>query len=205
MMKILPVCVITLLIALNSAGQAPPGPPKIVIGANHNCIYKKKYSLEERLKMFQFEEGDTVKLVSFLYMSRNLPVSGNNVIKEKLKETKVLSYAETATLTDILYNNFIIKSSGIGRLEMCFTPRNAILVFTKDGKLKNVILICFHCNRFESSHKDLDLGETCDQKMAMVRGFFVSKGVYFGTDMKVYSYPGESLIDDVPAPPSNNN
>jgi hypothetical protein len=202
-MKRVLICAVSLLIAWNAASQKHPGPPEIVKGANENCIFKKKYSLEERFRMLKVEEDDTVKLVSFLYKRRDYPVSRDGVIANRLIETKVLSKAETNTLTNILYNNFIIKSSGISLMDQCFYPRNAIIVLSREGRVKHYILICFHCSNYETYMEKVDLGDDCNQKMAMIRGFFVSKGIYFGTDMNIDSYPGEKFTDDVQVPPGN--
>ena len=68
---------------------------------------------------------------------------------------------------------------------MCFYPRNAILFIDKTGKLREYLLLCFHCYRYESSSDNIMLWDPCNQKIEMIRRFFVSAGIKYGPDLKM--------------------
>ena len=179
--------------------------PKVPKGADDRCVYRPKYSPAKRLQFYPFNIADTIKLISFRHHLKNYPVSRDSVVKDSLLEVKVLQPQEVNQLTDILYNNFYKKFSGIGVLAQCFTPRNAILFIDKTGKLKESILICFHCNRYEVWSGTYNVfGNECDEKMEMIRKFFITQGVIFGTDRDVDSYPGETNKEEGIAAPMNN-
>lgn len=121
---------------------------------------------------YPFNISDTVKLVSFRYHNNN-------------------------QFTDVLYNN-VTKNFGksnaihIGSVSQCFDPRNAVLFIDKTGKLKAYVLICFHCRRFlQNPEKPGWNWDFCDQKFEMIRQFFISTGIRYGTDLSVNEFPGE--------------
>jgi hypothetical protein len=171
--------------------QSPTGvPPKG--GFDDNCVYRNKYTESERLKFYPFNVADTIKLISFRYHDNNYPVNKEYIATDSLVEEKTLSKEEVALLTDILYNNVPKRPDNSHSFLDCFEPRNAVLFIDKSGKLKEYMLICFHCRRFESSSSE-KFGEwdTCNQKSEMIRKLFVSAGVKFGTDLSISNYPGE--------------
>ena len=170
---------------------------KEVKGADDNCVYLPKYSPSKRRNFYPFNDADTIKLVSFRHHEDNYPIKGNAITSDSLFEQKVLAKQEIDELTDILYNNFYKKASGIGSLTQCFAPRNAIIFIDKFGKAKETIFICFHCSRYEAmSQKYGLLGADCDQKMKMLMNFFIRQKLLFGTNRSVGSYPGETFKDD---------
>jgi hypothetical protein len=65
----------------------------------------------------------------------------------------------------------------------------------KFGRLKEYILICFHCDRHEESSGKINYGDECIQKIEKLREFFVSRGLKFGTDTAIDAYPGENFQD----------
>ena len=174
--------------------QSQPGPPpyKPKGGVDENCIYRNKYTETERLKFYPFNVSDTIKLISFRYHNNNYPINKDHITIDSLVEEKTLSKEEVARLTDILYNNVPRRPGNIHAILECFEPRNAVLFIDKSGKLKEYMLICFHCRRFESSSSE-KFGEwdICNQKSEMIRKFFVSAGMKFGTDLSISEYPGE--------------
>jgi hypothetical protein len=164
---------------------------------DENCYYNLKYDVSKRLSFYPFSVADSVVLVSFRHQLDNYPIKGDRIVADSLIQRKHLSNAAIEELTDILYNNFYIKHSNIGSVSQCFFPRNAVLFYGKRNRLKESILICFHCTRYESSSGKYKLfGDDCDQKMELIRGFFIRQGVAFGTDTEVDSYPGETFKDE---------
>jgi len=157
-----------------------------------SCVYKAKHSSTQRSQFYPFNISDTIKLVSFRYHRHNYPIKGDTLLIDSLTEIKALTKSEIINLTDILYNNFHKKRPNYGSLPQCFFPRNAILFYDKSGQLKESILLCFHCDRHQESSNNVNFGSDCTQKMEMLRQFFVSSGLKFGTDKTIEFYPGEN-------------
>ena len=178
-------------------GQEPPTSipvPEKIKGVDENCYYKEKYSAAKRRSFYPFSVSDSIVLVSFRHHYEDYPVKGSSVIIDSLIEIRHLNTQEVDHFTDILYNNFYIKPDNIGVLMQCYAPRNAILFFGKNGMLKESIVICFHCSRYEPSSGRYGLfGDDCDQKLDKIRAFFLAMDVKFGTDKRIEAYPGETF------------
>ena len=185
-----------LLIALLIVSQmavAQKSKPVSETEGDLSCSYKKVYSNTQRLQFYPFSISDSVKLVSFKYHVKNIPVIKDNVIVDSLIEIKSLTKEDILKLTDIFYNNFFKYSTTIAVASLCYTPRNAILFYDKSGKLIESIVICFHCDNFTVSSDKIKLGDDCTEKMEKLRKFFVSKKIEIGPDRDIYSYPGETF------------
>jgi hypothetical protein len=143
--------------------------------------------------------SDTIILVSFRYHKNNYPINQHHISFDSIIEKRVLNKAEIGQLTDILYNNVAKKHGNIGSVNMCFFPRNAIpwsgiytiLFIDKTGQLREYVLLCFHCDRYEPSSDGIWLWDPCNQKLEMIHRFFISAGIKFGTDRSIQEYPGE--------------
>jgi hypothetical protein len=160
-----------------------------------NCYYKSKYSADERNKFYPFNSADIIKLVSFRYHKNNYPIGKNGLAIDSLIESKTLTNEDISNLTDILFNNFYKRQPNYGVVTQCFFPRNAIIFLDKFGNLTDYILLCFHCNRHQEGSDSVKYGDECEQKVELLRDFFISKGIMFGTDAKIESYPGEDFDD----------
>lgn len=178
--------------------QSPLGAhPKKPKGLDENCIYSGEYTQEQRMKLYPFSIADTVKLVSFRYHDNSCPVKNDSVIIDSLIEQVLLTKSQINQFTDILYNNTVKnygdpKAVHIASINECNLPRNAILFIDKIGKLRAYVLICFHCKRFEPSlEQESWYGSFCDQKFEMIRQFFISTRISYGTDLTINEYPGE--------------
>jgi len=189
---------LTVVLVKTSHGQSSPGTHlKKSKGLDENCMYVGKYSLEERLKIYPFSIADTVKLVSFRFHDNSCPVKKDSVNADSLIEEVLLTKTQINNFTDILYNNTIENYGDPGTIHIasvneCNFPRNAILFIDKSGKLRAYVLICFHCRRFvPSSEQESWYGAFCDQKFELIRQFFISTGIRFGTDLSINEYPGE--------------
>jgi hypothetical protein len=175
---------LTILVVIRPVyGQSPPGAiindPK---GVDESCIYKRKYSEAVRLKFYPFNISDKIMLVSFRNDENKYPIGQHHVSYDSLLENRVLSKAEIGQLTDILYNNVAKNHGNIGYLNMCFEPHNAILFVDKTGRLREYLLICFLCDRYVASSYHIKLWDPCNQKIEMIRSFFVSAGIKYGTN-----------------------
>jgi hypothetical protein len=179
--------VIVSQVAAQKIKQAKPLISKEPLG----CTYAPQYSVSERSRFYPFNITDAIKLVSFRYHRNNYPIKVNSVLVDSLIESKTLTKGETNSLTDILYNNFYHQRPGYGMLGECFLPRNAILFYDRVGRLKEYIIICFHCGNYERSSNKVRFGDNCTEKVEKLRQFYIAKGVKFGTDRSVSLYPGE--------------
>lgn len=201
-MKYIVLISTTLFISLIVVGQKKATeriPPKVQTkkqlateGKNHECIRKLNTSFSTRLKNYPFNTTSQVKLVSFLQKFDNvnaadeiryteLPKFNDTICYSKLHEIKNLSVTEIDTLTDILYNigfrGPTIRESEIG----CYEPRNAILFIDKNGQTFEYIEICFQCEKATVSSDKINIGEICNQKFNLIKKFFKSKGIKYGT------------------------
>jgi hypothetical protein len=201
-MKYVFLIFITLFINLIVVGQkkaTAAAPPKVqtkrqleLEEKNHECIRKQATSFSVRLKNYPFNTTSQVKLVSFLQKLDNdnaddenkyteLPKLNDTICYSKLHEIKNLSITEIDTLTDILYNTGFrgptIRESEIG----CYEPRNAILFIDKNGQTFEYIEICFQCEKVTVSSDRITIGEICNQKFSLIKRFFKSKGIKYGT------------------------
>ena len=176
----------------NMKAQTNPKKGEETFNGELNCNYKMKYTAAQRRQFYPFKIAATVKLISFRYHRHHYPVNENELQNDSLIELKTLTTSETDSLTDILYNNFYRKMPDNGYLTQCFFPRNAILFFDEAGQLKESVLLCFHCNRYEASSDKIDMGNNCTQKMEKLRQFFIAMDVKFGTDRLINIYPGEA-------------
>ena len=186
-------------------GQVPrlanPGDKKPKHGYDSDCVHRNTYTQNQLLDHFPFKVADTIKLVSFRYHNNNYPVRKNHITSDSLIEQLVLSKSEVIQLADLIYNVGLKKYTGIGSVNQCFFPRNAVLFIDKTGKLQAYALICFHCRRVENYADDMSSWDDCDQKVDMINKFFISAGIKFGTDPTKENYPGEGCDDCVTPPP----
>lgn len=160
---------------------------------NLDCFYKKVYSATQRNEFYPFAASDSIELVSFRYHFKNIPVRKDSIVVDSILEKKYLTKQDIMKLTDILYNNFFKARPNYGVTSQCYSPRNAILFYNKSGKLIASIVICFHCDNYVASSDKVMMGDDCAEKMRKLRVFFIFKGMKYGTDSKIYSYPGETF------------
>lgn len=190
MNKILPLLLLTSYIV---RGQIPDQKD---FAHDDNCAYRTRHTEEERRMFYPFNIASTVKLVSFRYHKNDYPISEHGIVKDSLVEQQALNHDQVIALTDILFNvgKIFPDTTGthIGGVNMCFSPRNAVLFIDGSGKLIGYVLICFHCNRIELSSFELKGWDDCNQKVEMIRQFFVQSGIKFGTNRFVDLYPGEA-------------
>lgn len=156
---------------------------------NHNCIKKNATSFTTRLKKYPFNLSSQVQLVSFKRDTINskqgdirdsLPRMNDTICYSKLYEVKNLTLVQVDQLTDILYNYGYSGPIHIGYSSNCYIPRNAILFLDNNGKVIEYIEICFECSETRQSSSKISLGDMCEQKMEMLKGFFKKVGVEYG-------------------------
>jgi hypothetical protein len=181
---------------INNMAKNPPGiPTKKELDEerrNHNCIRRYKKTFSTRLKNYPFNKASQIRLISYLAqpvskdnpdrLSRSgIPIENDTICYSKLEEIKNLTLKQIDTLTDILFN---IGFRGVTyTLEQinCYEPRNGILFLNPDNITFEYIEVCFGCNKTKQSSDRIELGELCEQKFDILKKFFLSAGIKYGT------------------------
>lgn len=158
----------------------------------------KVYALTpaERSKKYPFSKASTIQLVSFKnnstdelnYDRDSLPRMNDTVCYSKLFEIITLRSSQIDILTDLLYNygrkSTYTPPKGVfltGSIPTCYNPRNAILFIDQNNQVYDFIEICFECDNWETSSTIIDLGESCTDKLKLLKQFFLEVGVHYGT------------------------
>jgi hypothetical protein len=180
---------------INNLAKIPQQPPTKkeaeIEDRNHNCAKQRNNSFSTRLKNYPFNLSAEIQLVSFLgsmdtvaneivYRNDSLPRLNDTVCFSKLYEVKTLTFTEVDRLTDIFYNYGFLGKVHIMSMDMCYNPRNAILFKDKNGKVFELIEICFECKRVRESSENISLGQMCDQKLDMIKEVFKKAGIEYG-------------------------
>jgi len=162
---------------------------------NARCTKTNNLSEIQRLSHFPFSETSTVKLVSF--KNKNIGIVGDELQEHidsiKLKEDKFnpLLYNEVATLdslkinklTDIIYNYTYKKKPYSIRAATCYMPRNAIFFIDNNNNIIAYIEICFGCDAYRASAKEINIGEYCNEKYEMIKSIFKDCKIEYGITM----------------------
>lgn len=101
--------------------------------------------------------------------------NGVLIIKDKIKERKVFSEAQSDSLFKFL---FIEECPAFSSQAKCFDPRHAILFYDKNDKLLEYIEVCLECGTSEQS---FSFNAICDQRTKKLVDIFKQAGIkYFG-------------------------
>jgi len=164
------------------------------------CYNSHRYNAKQRRAFTPFSKAITIKLISFhvpidgaLPGEENpppyTPIAPDNfkINNERIIESKVLSEIAIDSLTDIMYNvgftpmkikpKFTIADSGAS----CYNPRNAILFIDANGVLTHYIEFCWECGRYYLSSSKIKNTTYCEQKLDMLKTFFLTQGIKYGT------------------------
>lgn len=175
-----------------------------------DCIFRKNYTTSERLMFFPFNKYKKIVLISFewpepkdeiiesdaaniahqIYNASLLDdkTKRQEFYKSITKESKLLSPAQINQLTNLLYN-YGVKSDksyhgilGVETKYSCYNPRNAILFLDNKGQLMEYIDFCFECHERRISSEKIHLNKFCNQKYDLIKKFFKSVGINYGTE-----------------------
>jgi len=166
------------------------------------CAFTQKYSIQKRLKFYPFSKA--VKIVAVSYkcefppddlpdtlskklndtiFDAGLHINNGRLNQTSIKEIRYLNPSQINKLTNIIYNTDfkvqIVFNSIIG--SACYDPRNALLFYDKDGKVFDALEICFQCRESHSISDRITVGTLCTQKYELLRRFFLSLGINYGT------------------------
>lgn len=160
--------------------------------AKNNCTQNHKYSAIDRLKNYPFNEVYDIYIISSTkleaYYKKQVFLDSllqkETLFKEELfHESEKLSLSEIDTLTNIIYNYGPVGNPTVFQVTECYMPHNAILFFNSEHKLFAFIEICFDCDNIRTSGKNITMGEDCNQKLSMLKTFFLDHGITFVSDM----------------------
>ncbi len=111
--------------------------------------------------------------------------------REKIVEAVELNLAGVDSLSALLFNYMPaymlhplppVYATGVSGT--CFIPRNAVLFYNRRGKLVESLDVCFECGSFKDGWEALPVGFPCDDKIELLRAFFVQRGIRYGTTRK---------------------
>jgi hypothetical protein len=168
----------------------------------NQCFYKNKYNAEQRHQFFPFNTADTIRLVSFEAMQPNygiepvkhpmdtveifIPLAVNNfkLNTHRIIENKLLRLSDIDSLTNLMYNVGFLSQKAYNYSDLspsCYNPRNAILFINSKGVITQYIEFCFGCRRYFKSSSKIVMGEFCEQKFELLKKYFLSEGLQYGT------------------------
>lgn len=155
---------------------------------NHGCKEKNTFTAEQRRKFYPYNKAVKIQAVSFdgysngkgLLIER-LPIKHDTVCYSQLKEIVTLTQAQTDSLTDIVFNIGYKGPFFSERDDCCFMPHNAILYINSKGKVFAWMEVCFMCDAFEGSKKNITIGEPCNEKYDLLKKWFIDLGIKKGT------------------------
>jgi len=142
---------------------------------------------------FPFRQSEQIKLVAFRNKNpEDIPGSELQAYLDKIKigitnfsendfdEVATLDSVAIDALTDIIYNYSYKKEPYSSHDTACYEPRNAIIFTDGQSKIIAFIELCFGCDKFRSSHKELDLGKYCINKFDLLKEIFAKSNIKFG-------------------------
>jgi len=178
------------------------------------CTFTNQYTIKQRLKKYPFSKVAKILAVSYYggaqpnpeihldgrqedtllhkddRSSKGLVVLKDSLDRSTLYDIKELDQNQINRLTNIIYNTDYKKKIGINAEDRasCYEPRNAFIFFDEQGKVFDYLEICFACRRYSSISDKLTIGVECTQKYEILRKYFISTGVKYGTKKNLVGY-----------------
>ena len=175
-----------------------------------DCAFTQKYSIRQRLKHYPFSTAVKIIAVSYkcefppdveifvadstqydtlskklndTVFDTGLHINNSRLNWTSIKEFIVLNSLQVNNLTNIIYNTDFkvhdVFNSTIGGA--CYNPRNALLFYDKNGNIFDYLEICFECHESKSMSDRIKVGTECTQKYELLRRYFSSLGINYGT------------------------
>lgn len=150
---------------------------------------RRDYLIGDSVKIY--DDGIRSKLPdSLLNQSsyENKYESGLHVENQKLNYSSLIELQELDSkqinkLTNLIFNTRVKKPNNYAYPGLsCYSPRNALVFYDKDGNVFDYLEICFECKHFESKNGKISIGHFCNQKYDLLRQFFIDLGIQYGTD-----------------------
>lgn len=159
---------------------------RLLSETNTHCKTHNKYSVDQRRGFYPFSISNRIELISYTWpdsvvMGGEIPMKNGYLNTALVRERKILSTAQTDSLTQILYN-VGYKGHFFTEVDIkCYNPRNAIVFFDTRGKLAAFIELCFECQKYRVSSQKIRTGDFCVEKYELLREFFSKVGIEYGT------------------------
>ncbi|QTE57978.1 hypothetical protein [Mucilaginibacter rubeus] len=170
-----------------------------------NCLYTKMFTVTQRLKKYPFSIAAKILAISYVGVPKNsnrtidsagfpkapeepdtiggIIIENDHLKYDNVKQSKFLTREQIEKFSDIIFNygysgmkNYLITS-----LPGCFEPRNSIVFLDKNDRVIDHLDICFTCHASDSGSRKINVGIDCKQKYDMLKAFFISVGVPYGT------------------------
>ena len=175
------------------------------------CVRIKNFSVEERNQDYPFNKAKRVVFTSFKENHRKLLKNKDRVYEkgeiisymhgeimqeyfdslrvdftrynpDDFEEKVDLNDDQKNELTDLIFNFGTKKKNLTVGGAKCYTPRNAILFFNENDELFGFLEICFQCNGFRKSTKEIDLYDRCAEKLYLLKEQFAKAGIKYGIE-----------------------
>ncbi|UUV20830.1 hypothetical protein [Paenimyroides aestuarii] len=142
-------------------------------------IKQSLLELDKSGKIEEFIHGSIIKMY-FDELKNNFSYYDADCFEEKVD----LNEEQKNEFTDLIFN-FGIKAKDLGSIGSgCYTPRNAVLFFDENNQLFGFLEICFQCNGFRKSSKNIDLYDECGEKLYLLKDQFAKAGIQYGVKKK---------------------
>ncbi|MEA5260748.1 hypothetical protein VB264_23315 [Arcicella aquatica] len=154
------------------------------------CVPLNKYSAVQRKQFYPFNQSSLVKIISFKeYINIDTLITGvteSTIFADlqnqpKIFESFTLNQKQLNELTYILYN-YGFKTKKYEEESMCYYPRNAIVFYDKKGLPFEWIELCFECNGYKKTSKQVKTGDFCIGKYELLKHFFKKHKIHYGID-----------------------
>ena len=139
---------------------------------NENKLPKKSKKKVIKGERPLYIEGEIMQMY-FDILKKNLSKYTPEHFEEKIELNENLKNE----LTNLIYNvgnDFYINGA------KCYIPRNTILFFDKNDQLFDFIEICFQCNNYRTSNKEIKINNNCNEKMYLLKDLFAKVGIKYG-------------------------
>lgn len=172
------------------------------------CLDKNTYTLAQRLKLFPFDKGVKIELISYDGATPNSPITIDTEPKpipaedtmaiftpmapnryhvnyHRIIEKRELTPGGVDSLTDILFNVGFLSKKTYDYPDpkcSCYSPENAILFMNNKGEVIQYVELCFNCEKYYCSSSKIMLGEFCTQKFGILKALFRNQGLKYGTE-----------------------
>src|SRR5690606_33824288 len=138
-------------------------------------IKQNKLELDKKGEIESFRHGSIFKLY-FDELKNDFSAYDADCFDEKID----LDEDQLNEFTDLIFNfGTTIKQLG-SRGSGCYIPRNVILFFDENRQLFAFIEICFQCNAYSASNKNISLNNECYKKLYILKEQFLKAGIKYG-------------------------
>ncbi|BAU53620.1 alpha/beta fold hydrolase [Mucilaginibacter gotjawali] len=164
---------------------------KIVAVSFRYMDRRREYLTNDSVKIY--DDGIHAKVPDSLLHKNPFDIqyeSGLHVKNQKLNyssliEIQNLSGKQIEKFTNLIYNTTVRKQTDYADPGYtCYSPRNAIVFFDKNGKVYDYLEVCFECMHYRTLSDKFSIGTYCNQKYDLLRQFFIDTGIDYGTIKK---------------------